>query len=91
DDAGAPVEPGRSSSRSGSGGGRRLAKARGPAVCRVCGKALVTPRERTVRRCDSCPVSSDERLVESLRAWRLEQARERSVPAYVIFTDAPTR
>ncbi len=33
-------------------------------------------------------MSSDERLVESLRAWRLEQARERSVPAYVIFTDA---
>ncbi len=88
DDAGAPVEPGRSSTRTGSGGGRRSARARGPAVCRVCGKALVTPRERTVRRCDSCPVSSDERLVESLRAWRLEQARERSVPAYVIFTDA---
>jgi DNA helicase-2/ATP-dependent DNA helicase PcrA len=26
--------------------------------------------------------------VDLLRAWRLERAREREVPAYVIFTDA---
>lgn len=26
--------------------------------------------------------------MELLRAWRLERAREREVPAYVIFTDA---
>ena len=30
----------------------------------------------------------DPELVESLRAWRLETAKEMSVPAYVIFSDA---
>ncbi len=89
DDAGAsPANPGRSRSRAGSGGGKGSRQRRGPAACRVCGKALVTPKERAVGRCLSCPASADERLVEALKAWRLEQARERAVPAYVIFTDA---
>lgn len=39
-------------------------------------------------RCRTCPPSASEATVERLRAWRLERAREREVPAYVIFTDA---
>jgi len=53
----------------------------------VCGKGLVTAPERTLGRCEGCPGSVDEALVERLRAWRLATARERSVPAYVVFTD----
>lgn len=39
-------------------------------------------------RCRTCPPTASEAVIETLRAWRLEQAREREVPAYVIFTDA---
>jgi DNA helicase-2/ATP-dependent DNA helicase PcrA len=39
-------------------------------------------------RCRTCPPSASEATVEALREWRLERARERQVPAYVIFTDA---
>ena len=39
-------------------------------------------------RCRTCPATASEITVDRLRAWRLERAREREVPAYVIFTDA---
>ncbi len=61
---------------------------KGPATCRICGKGLVTAPERTLGRCRTCPVDVSEAMVEGLKRWRLEQARERSVPAYVVFTDA---
>jgi DNA helicase-2/ATP-dependent DNA helicase PcrA len=61
---------------------------RGPAKCAVCGKALVTGRERTIGRCRTCPSGADERLFDQLKAWRLAEATTRAVPAYVIFTDA---
>ncbi|MGL5853531.1 MAG: ATP-dependent DNA helicase UvrD2 [Phycicoccus sp.] len=57
-------------------------------ACRVCGATLTTAKERTVGRCQTCPSSADERLFDALREWRLETAREASVPAYVVFTDA---
>ncbi|MGL5859975.1 MAG: ATP-dependent DNA helicase UvrD2, partial [Phycicoccus sp.] len=57
-------------------------------ACRVCGATLTTAKERTVGRCETCPSSADERLFDALREWRLETAREASVPAYVVFTDA---
>ena len=60
----------------------------GPALCRSCGRALRTPAQRKLGRCDTCPAAYDEALYEALRAWRLERAREASVPAYVVFTDA---
>jgi DNA helicase-2/ATP-dependent DNA helicase PcrA len=41
-----------------------------------------------VGRCADCPPSYDEATFESLRGWRLEQARAADVPAFVIFTDA---
>ncbi|WP_377641054.1 ATP-dependent DNA helicase UvrD2 [Oryzobacter terrae] len=57
-------------------------------TCRVCDGDLATARERTIGRCSSCPPTADEALFETLRAWRLEQAKEADVPAYVVFTDA---
>jgi DNA helicase-2/ATP-dependent DNA helicase PcrA len=56
--------------------------------CRVCGQPLADPVPRKLGRCESCPSNLDEELYERLRSWRLERARERSVPAYCILTDA---
>lgn len=58
------------------------------AVCRGCGRPLSTNAERIIGRCSHCPSDVDPELVETLRAWRLETAKEMSVPAYVIFSDA---
>jgi DNA helicase-2/ATP-dependent DNA helicase PcrA len=60
---------------------------KGPAACRVCGKPLDAAAARKLGRCEGCPSSYDEALFEQLREWRAEQAREASVPAYVVFTD----
>jgi DNA helicase-2/ATP-dependent DNA helicase PcrA len=72
------------------GGGSRTRERgrRGPATCRVCGKALVSGAESARGRCAGCPAGYDEDLFERLRAWRKEEATRRSVPAYVVFTDA---
>ena len=59
-----------------------------PARCRSCGKSLVTANERTIGRCRACPSDLDDDLFDRLKSWRLEQAKTRSVPAFVIFTDA---
>lgn len=58
------------------------------ATCRVCGKPLSTGAERKLRRHADCPANYDEDTYTRLVAWRLALAREKSVPAYVIFTDA---
>jgi DNA helicase II / ATP-dependent DNA helicase PcrA len=58
------------------------------ARCRVCGRGLTDPVERKLGRCEGCPSTLDEGLLERLRDWRLETAREAGVPAYVVFTDA---
>jgi len=71
----------------GSKAGTKRAR-RGPATCRTCGKALVTAGERTIGRCQVCPATFNEDFLEELKDWRLEHARSRSVPAYVVFTDA---
>jgi DNA helicase-2/ATP-dependent DNA helicase PcrA len=42
---------------------------------------------RKLGRCESCPASFDESVFERLREWRAEQAKQASVPAYVVFTD----
>jgi len=76
----------RSSVRRGTGGA--AASRRGPAACRTCGRSLVTGAERARLRCRTCPPTASEATVDRLRSWRLERAREREVPAYVIFTDA---
>ncbi|NUP75739.1 MAG: ATP-dependent DNA helicase UvrD2 [Sinomonas sp.] len=85
------LRPGSLRTTAAPGGGastRRRREYRGPAVCRVCGSVLETGAERKVGRCTDCPPSYDEATFESLRAWRLEQAREADVPAFVVFTDA---
>ena len=84
-DADAPVS---GEVRRGSGRARGERRQKGPARCRICRKALVTGRERTLGRCDACPVDLDEDLLAALKSWRIEEARSRSVPAYVVFTDA---
>ena len=67
---------------------RERSRTRGPATCRVCGAALVTGGESARGRCRTCPASYDEALLERLKGWRAEEAGRRSVPAYVVLTDA---
>jgi DNA helicase-2/ATP-dependent DNA helicase PcrA len=67
---------------------RSSTKAARIAHCRGCGDELVTAAQRKTGRCDTCPPSYDEATFERLRTWRLAVAREHSVPAYVVFTDA---
>jgi DNA helicase-2/ATP-dependent DNA helicase PcrA len=54
----------------------------------VCGKALVSGAESARGRCAGCPSTYDEALFDRLRSWRKDEAGRRSVPAYVVFTDA---
>lgn len=72
------------------GGGSRSGerRRRGPATCRVCGAALVTGAESARGRCRTCPAAYDEALLERLKDWRTREAKRRSVPAYVVLTDA---
>ena len=84
---GAAGGPSSGSVRTGSARPRSDRTRKGPAKCRICRKALVTAEERTLGRCRSCPADLNEELFEALREWRLEESRERSVPAYVVFTD----
>jgi DNA helicase-2/ATP-dependent DNA helicase PcrA len=77
--------------RRGSGRGpQEQGKSRrtGPVRCRVCGKALIEAVDRKLGRCADCPSDLDQALFQQLRDWRSEQAKEQSLPAYVIFTDA---
>jgi DNA helicase-2/ATP-dependent DNA helicase PcrA len=85
----APIGDDRAFVKRGAGrkGGRGKGR-RGPAQCRACGKALVTPGERTIGRCRTCPSTFNESFFEELKEWRLAHASERNVPAYVVFTDA---
>jgi DNA helicase-2/ATP-dependent DNA helicase PcrA len=73
--------------RRGSGKARGERSQKGPARCRVCRKGLVTAPERTLGRCQSCPANLNAELLDALREWRLQVSREKSVPAYVVFTD----
>jgi len=56
--------------------------------CRICGAPLFDAHARKVRRCADCPSDVDTELLDRLREWRSGEAREQSVPAYVVFTDA---
>jgi DNA helicase-2/ATP-dependent DNA helicase PcrA len=56
--------------------------------CRGCGAELVSAAQRKTGRCDDCPPTYDEATFERLRTWRLAVARDASVPAFVVFTDA---
>ncbi|WP_406692601.1 ATP-dependent DNA helicase UvrD2 [Saccharopolyspora sp. ID03-671] len=56
--------------------------------CRVCSTTLVRTMDIKLGRCSDCPSDVDETLLEQLKAWRSERARQLKVPAYVVFTDA---
>ncbi|MFG1643816.1 ATP-dependent DNA helicase UvrD2 [Amycolatopsis sp. NPDC049252] len=56
--------------------------------CRVCGGPLLETLDIKLGRCGRCPSSVDENLLERLKSWRAERARELKVPPFVVFTDA---
>ncbi len=56
--------------------------------CRICGGPLSGPAEIKAARCGRCPSTADPELVDALKAWRRERAKEGSVPAFVVFSDA---
>lgn len=58
------------------------------AICRVCERPLNSGAERKLGRHLECTPAYDEQLLTRLRTWRAEQAEQRSVPAFVVFTDA---
>jgi DNA helicase-2/ATP-dependent DNA helicase PcrA len=75
----------------GSGGSAKAVpsvKAVRRSTCRSCGTELVSAATRKVGRCHDCPPTYDEATFEALRCWRLSQADEARVPAFVVFTDA---
>ncbi|MBL8924882.1 MAG: ATP-dependent DNA helicase UvrD2 [Pseudonocardia sp.] len=67
-------------------GGRTAAAAK--PRCRVCGKPLLGTMAMKLRRCDDCPSNVDVDLLDRLKEWRRNTAKEQQVPAYVVFTDA---
>jgi DNA helicase-2/ATP-dependent DNA helicase PcrA len=73
--------------RRGSGTRREERRRRGPARCRVCGRALVGGRETTLGRCETCPAGPDTGLFDALREWRREVSTAAGIPAYIVFTD----
>lgn len=60
-------------------------------ACGVCGTRLSTPEFKILGRCGEHAQQLDHLLVTELRSWRSDVAKSRSVPAYVIFTDATLR
>ncbi len=71
-----------------SGSRRAAPKVARIAHCRGCGAELLTAAQRKTGRCDDCPPTYDTATFDRLKAWRLAVARDASVPAYVVFTDA---
>ncbi|MDD7937847.1 ATP-dependent DNA helicase UvrD2 [Actinomycetospora lutea] len=68
--------------------GRDNGGSRGKPACRVCGKPLPDAASAKLGRCSTHPSDIDETLLEALKVWRSAEAKSRSVPAYVVFTDA---
>jgi DNA helicase-2/ATP-dependent DNA helicase PcrA len=67
--------------------GARMRRRRGPARCRVCGRALSEAGEIKLMRCEDCPSEMDEGLYERLREWCDRQGERLGQPAYCVFTD----
>lgn len=57
-------------------------------TCRVCGRSLGTGAERKLARHHGCPAGYDELLYAALVGWRRDEAQQRGLPAYCVFTDA---
>jgi DNA helicase-2/ATP-dependent DNA helicase PcrA len=71
-------------SRVANGSSRGGAKPR----CRICGSPLLGAEAMKMRRCSDCPSDVDVELLDRLKGWRGEEAKEQQVPSYVVFTDA---
>jgi DNA helicase-2/ATP-dependent DNA helicase PcrA len=56
--------------------------------CRICGSPLLGADAMKMRRCSACPSDVDVELLDRLKGWRGEEAKEQQVPSYVVFTDA---
>ena len=52
-------------------------RARARAGAASAARGLVTPQERTLGRCQTCPSDLNDDLLDALRAWRLQTARGR--------------
>ena len=73
----------------GSGGTRpRRRRSALSASCRACGQPLKDAAERKLGHHLDCEVEYDEKTFEALRRWRRREAQDRSLPAYVVLTDA---
>lgn len=59
-----------------------------PARCRLCGRSLVTGRERVLGRCRICPTQHDELLLARLQRWRCGEAESAGMPDYAVMTSA---
>ena len=70
------------------GGPRKRLGTAQTANCRVCERPLNSGAERKLGRHLECTPAFDEQLLTRLKAWRAQQASERSVPPFVVFTDA---
>jgi len=58
------------------------------ASCRVCDRPLSSGAERKLGRHLDCTPAYDEQVLTRLTQWRAQRAAERSVPVFVVFTDA---
>ncbi len=66
--------------------------ARGPrtkrvARCIVCRRPMTNAVEVKLGHHEGCEVDYDEDLLARLKAWRLAESKQHSLPAYVVFTD----
>lgn len=57
-------------------------------LCRVCGAPLNSPAAKVLGRCETCASSADREVVDALRTWRTDWAKELQAPAYVVCSDA---
>ncbi|MBN9644443.1 ATP-dependent DNA helicase UvrD2 [Corynebacterium mendelii] len=56
--------------------------------CPVCGAPLDSPAAAILGHCEDCAGDTNPEAVAGLRQWRRDLAKEKNVPAYIIFTDA---
>ena len=69
--------------------GRQAVAARGRRRCRACGtRSLTAAPSASAAAATTARRRTTRRFFDRLRAWRLARSRRRTVPAYVVFTDA---
>lgn len=56
-------------------------------TCKTCSETLGTPAEQKIGRHRDCGGEQRAALFGELRRWRLEESRERKLPAFAVFTD----